>query len=969
MACCNWGVGLPPPWQHAKYWAGNYEPHPDYEVWGSPVSGSIGCKASGYYGHVAWVNSVNGGSVNVHEQSCCEGSNCWPGCSWCINGFVDSNTNAGYFDGGYIVKKGSVNKCGDGACNNGENCSSCSQDCGGCQWCGDGACNNGENCSSCSGDCGACEWCGDGKCNNGENCSTCAGDCGGCCGNGACDYGENCSACSHDCGGCCPNGSCDFGETCATCEADCGICNDPPIGELQVATCALIAGWAKDTDVETPIDVRVLANGAIIHQMNASEPNQAAPGFGFSFKVPQEVKTGEEMTIEVIGEDDKDLADSAIAGSGKKIFCKTAVEQASIWTIEHVESAGLEIGTVAGDGGGCGGVRLAHPGGLSYPNAGVVHAFTDHGATPFEKVSASICGGFADPLYAASLSIEGQVLTALGAEVKECTSEEFVMPGRKIELQLMATSMTPDPQGRELVLKDLAAWSRGWRFSYSHDAAGLTWGNERVDKVSFASRGGASACVGKVFASREFSKPFHGAQLALTGSTSGGPVPVLSVGDATFPLSECPQSGPCKIDDVEGQTMALTLDCGGSSAIDGTWWKAADDIRVFGHFDMYAPPWTVKGAETWGLSGVVPESGEMGLAMRLTTEENDFFPYGTVEAEAAAPLPEFDQVRGMLKYNLPGDCFLAGFHVDNLAAKTILPGQKTGQLVLEQTGSQISMMLSLAADCPAEDEVAYVELFNASMRRKGWWTTPTPAYAGIRDLRGEPCSLTFENQKWWGNAGNAAYGKLLVHRFFADEMTGVRYKTASTFASELFSLQMLLDGEPVKTYSLAAAWSTDEAVESVHFTEAGFLFSVDKPEVYPSQWEVVLSEIEVQTAGGEWVSACGAAEGEPKLGGVTGPVLVDTPDVVSEVNETAGGDGEGVVEKAESGGSASGSCGVGTRPGAGWGWMVVVLLALALASALPRRAEVLRCSAGRLCRERGMDGLRAQDDGCGQGGR
>jgi len=55
--------------------------------------------------------------------------------------------------------------CGDGSCNGGETCSSCSTDCGTCPptlYCGDGTCNNGETCSSCSRDCG---------CSSGYRCS------------------------------------------------------------------------------------------------------------------------------------------------------------------------------------------------------------------------------------------------------------------------------------------------------------------------------------------------------------------------------------------------------------------------------------------------------------------------------------------------------------------------------------------------------------------------------------------------------------------------------------------------------------------------------------------------------------------------------------------------------------------------------------------------------------------------------
>lgn len=52
-----------------------------------------------------------------------------------------------------------------------------------CTYCGDGSCNGGETCSSCSSDCGVCPpttYCGDGVCNGGETCSSCSTDCGTC---------------------------------------------------------------------------------------------------------------------------------------------------------------------------------------------------------------------------------------------------------------------------------------------------------------------------------------------------------------------------------------------------------------------------------------------------------------------------------------------------------------------------------------------------------------------------------------------------------------------------------------------------------------------------------------------------------------------------------------------------------------------------------------------------------------------
>lgn len=67
--------------------------------------------------------------------------------------------------------------CGDGFCNKGETCSTCSSDCGKCRYCGDGKCNNQETCSTCAKDCGICIYCGDGTCNNGETKATCPSDC------------------------------------------------------------------------------------------------------------------------------------------------------------------------------------------------------------------------------------------------------------------------------------------------------------------------------------------------------------------------------------------------------------------------------------------------------------------------------------------------------------------------------------------------------------------------------------------------------------------------------------------------------------------------------------------------------------------------------------------------------------------------------------------------------------------------
>ena len=99
---------------------------------------------------------------------------------------------------GYTVIEAGV--CGNGLCEDGEDCASCDADCGACPpACGDGQCNGSEDCGTCEADCGACPaFCGDGTCDADEDCNSCASDCGACpafCGDGTCDRNEDCSSC------------------------------------------------------------------------------------------------------------------------------------------------------------------------------------------------------------------------------------------------------------------------------------------------------------------------------------------------------------------------------------------------------------------------------------------------------------------------------------------------------------------------------------------------------------------------------------------------------------------------------------------------------------------------------------------------------------------------------------------------------------------------------------------------------
>ncbi len=81
----------------------------------------------------------------------------------CTHSPVPGCTNGGGGGGG---------NCGDGACDAGEGCLNCPQDCGACGTCGDGTCGFGEDCQSCAQDCGSCS---SNQCTPGGKCCTGAG--------------------------------------------------------------------------------------------------------------------------------------------------------------------------------------------------------------------------------------------------------------------------------------------------------------------------------------------------------------------------------------------------------------------------------------------------------------------------------------------------------------------------------------------------------------------------------------------------------------------------------------------------------------------------------------------------------------------------------------------------------------------------------------------------------------------------
>jgi hypothetical protein len=180
--------------------------------------------------------------------------------------------------------------CGDGVCNDDEECASCSIDCisgtilG--TRCGNGICEDGENCNNCSSDCasrtngpgpyryccaggpsgdcsaGGCSncdttaatddiefCCGDGVCNEdgvlGESNENCAIDCtnSSTCGDGTCNADESFITCPSDCTSC-GNGVCDNGENTTTCPTDCPpLCRGKNEGCVSGIQCC--SNWCK----------------------------------------------------------------------------------------------------------------------------------------------------------------------------------------------------------------------------------------------------------------------------------------------------------------------------------------------------------------------------------------------------------------------------------------------------------------------------------------------------------------------------------------------------------------------------------------------------------------------------------------------------------------------------------------------------------------------------------------------------
>jgi len=154
------------------------------------------------FGACPWTWTIAGKSVSGESRQACHCDRCWPLyrqdlgtftinngdiCKWYAkNSFACGIDGPGSYAAWTVIKFVSTGptgpECGNGSCENGEDCSNCPNDCGECgPQCGNGECESGEDCSNCPNDCGECAAeCGNGECESGEGCASCPEDCGEC---------------------------------------------------------------------------------------------------------------------------------------------------------------------------------------------------------------------------------------------------------------------------------------------------------------------------------------------------------------------------------------------------------------------------------------------------------------------------------------------------------------------------------------------------------------------------------------------------------------------------------------------------------------------------------------------------------------------------------------------------------------------------------------------------------------------
>jgi len=861
-ACCNWGVALPG-WGNANTWGKYASQNGNYEVHGNPIVGSIATSTKGKYGHVAWVIGVNGGSVTVSEMNCC------PTCNY---GVRTATYNSSYFNSGYVTKKGY---------------------------------NPGPVC-------------GNGKCEGGENCSNCSQDCGSCCGNGACDNGENCASCSKDCGSCCGNGACDNGESCGSCPNDCKC---QPVGGLDVANCGVVSGWTEDPDnTGAALAVKLHSGAQEVATLTANGPHPSHGGHGFAWIVPQGLKDGSPKVMTAMALDSQTGAPQPL---GQRSFlCANATITKGIWTVQLVDSAGLEALLWALDPPDLS-LRLDHPAGYPYPVAGQIEACTAPLDGPFDALVAKARCDLLGAPFKGELRVDGVAVRAWGPEKGE---EDLVLGGgAAVCLRAEATEMKDAPGAASLALEHVRVRSGAWWSTYATDAAGLLLGHPAGDALRWARRGKGpepTPCKGWLLAWHEFDVPFDMVTWRLEGSA---PLPaglgvLLRVDGETWPSGLGAQS----VGGLLGTRLGFEMGVEGSAALPpGGAWTVAD-IRVKRNDAAEVGVWMLARHGAWGLSGLVPPppvGAKPGLHVRLDHASAGWWSTGTVSAETTLQGPAFERVRLLLDKGVTDARIRLRIAADGQPVWTSLtPSVTLEPLDVPARGNTLSLALGLAEDASDVTD-AHAEFARIELLRQGWWSAPSADVAGLRDLPLDDGGLRVENARAWGLLGKPAHGTAHAHREFAAVRHGVRFHYAQDFDGTALRAMVLLDGQPAQLFEDSGILEQDVQVLS-DFTSLGVALGAKGSGVYPYRWYAELTQIEVLGEGGVWekvtVPQAGTASGtEGTLGSGGGNAGPDAG--TSLVNLPAADAGATGGPGAQDTGSATAGCqtrGTTASPGA-----------------------------------------------------
>ena len=793
-ACCNWGVALPG-WGNANTWGSNASKNGNFSVSSNPTSSSVGTRTGGTYGHVVYVESVDGATVHVSEMNCCGG---------CNYGMRKWSYNKSYFDSGYVTKKGATGPvCGNGKCEGGENCSNCSQDCGGC--CGNGQCDNGENCASCSKDCGNC--CGNGKCDNGENCASCDKDCGGCCGNGQCDNGENCSTCDKDCGKCCGNGKCDYGETCSSCKADC-IC--PPVGAIDGATCTSVRGWMSDPDTDAAIPVTLRIDGKVEAQFSASAPTAQHGPHGFSWGTSSDYHDGKPHAADVQATDDKT---PTVTTLGPNVFlCATGPLPTGMWKTQRTDFAGFEVDRPAGTPDALA-IRFVHPPTYAYPLAGQLASCVSPLTDGFDSATASLSWTLGDAHWNTQVMLDA---TELGSWSGGGQMQLLAGPGQKLCLLATALQEVVVSDAAEVRLDQVIFRKGPWLLTASSDASGWQASLPHQDSVEVRALVGQTAS-GWIKVWKDLNVSFD--QITWRNEREAVPNAVkvqLVGGEVAFDAGDV---GAHERSGLQGKRIGIQWSAN-ALEITGEQMRAlVADVRVRCNQTATSALWQIQQMGSYALSVDATETnGKLGgLQLDMHHTPGGWYTTGSVRAKLLVT-GVIEAVRMTLPPNITGTGLKLEVLQDNVllwATTSKIKGQR--EVELPFTGRELVLAFSTEHESLVlPDQVHNVS--NIQWLRQGWWSAPSPLAVGLTDDRLDGGGVRIATQA----AAGPIAGAWRVNRSISAPNTGIRFDyrhwmqpgqvRARLYRNGDFEHEMIGEGKYSQTIELPGA-TTEVAFE------------------------------------------------------------------------------------------------------------------------------------------------------------